>query len=248
MGDSPGNRLTLFRKSLGISQRALSGKLGYSDSLVGLIEAGKTDASQSFIRSIATTYGVSSDWLLYGAGDMLMPRDGGFLGASGTVRIDPPNPGKPMHGAFLMDGVEYVRVRRLALDVSAGNGLGPAEDGASEAIALPRDWMIRQRLAADLCVLVTLRGDSMAPAIPDGAFLLLNAAERDVRSPGIYAVTRNGEAYAKRLAVTSSGPDGRPTGIVLMSDNPAFPPVSLAGADLDSLVIVGRVRGVFAFF
>ena len=175
-----------------------------------------------------------------------MPHGSGF-GGNGDARIDPPDLGKPLHGAFLMDGVEYVRVRRLALDVSAGNGLGEAQDGASEAIALPRDWMMRQRLAADLCVLVTVRGDCMAPAIPDGAFLLLNAAERSAQAPGIYAVTRGGEAYAKRLAVTSTGPDGRPTGIVLMSDNPAYPPVSLAGNDLDNLTIVGRVRGVFSF-
>ena len=178
---------------------------------------------------------------------MLMPIGPGS-GADGKDRTEPPNLGKPMHGAFVMDGVEYVRVRRLALDVSAGNGLGEAQDGTSESIALPRDGMMRQRLAAAMCALVRVKGDSMAPAIPDGAFILLNAAERFTFAPGIYAFTRDGEAFAKRLAVTSTALDGTPAPVLLISDNPAYPPVSLAGNDLESLKIVGRVRGVFAFF
>ena len=246
MIDNPGKRLKSFRKSLAISQRAFSLKLGFSESFAGLVENGKTALTRELLERISERYGVSADWLMYGHGDMLMPYGSGFPGES-PPRIDPPDLGKPLHGAFLMDGMEYVRVRRLALDVSAGNGLGPAEDGASEAIALPRDWMMRQRLAADLCALVRVKGDSMAPAIPDGAFILLNAAERFTYSPGIYAFTRDGEAFAKRLAVTSTAPDGTPASVLLISDNPAYPPVSLSGNDLDNLVIVGRVRGVFSF-
>lgn len=146
-----------------------------------------------------------------------------------------------------MDGVEYVRVRRCDLDVSAGNGLGPAEDGPSDAIALPREWMMRHRLAADLCVLVRVKGDSMSPGIADGSYLLLNAAERHSYSPGVYAFTLRGEAFAKRLAVTAKDQAGRPSALVLISDNPAFAPITVAGPDLDELKIVGRVRGVFAF-
>lgn len=247
MGDSAGSRLALFREHLGLSQRKFAAAIAVSPGRVGSIEAGSAPPSRGFMEKLSGTYGVSADWLLHGVGDMLMPHGAGLGGATGQPRINPPDLGKPLHGAFVMDGVEYVRVRRLDLDISAGNGLGPAEDGTSDALAIPRDWMVRQRLAADLCALVRVRGDSMAPAIPDGAFLLLNAAERFTYAPGVYAFTRNGEAFAKRMAITGTGQDGRPTGLLLLSDNPAYPPVSVAGPDLDALVIVGRVRAVFAF-
>lgn len=106
---------------------------------------------------------------------------------------------------------------------------------------------MRQRLAAAICALVRVKGDGMAPAIPDGAFIRLNAAKRFTFAPGIYAFTRDGEAFAKRHAVTSTALDGTPAPVLLISDNPAYPPVSLAGNDLESLKIVGRVRGVLAF-
>ncbi|MFN3973450.1 MAG: XRE family transcriptional regulator [Gemmobacter sp.] len=248
MIDSPGKRLRLFRDSLGMSQREFAAALGTSHGTVAFIESNKRTPSKDFLVLISDGYGVSADWLLHGVGDMLMPHGAGFGGAGGQARIDPPDLGKPLNGAFVMDGIDYVRVPRLDLDVSAGNGLGPAQDGIADAIALPRDWMMRQRLAADRCALVRVRGDSMAPAIPDGAMILINAAERFAYTPGVYAFTRNGEAFAKRMAITATGPDGRPAGVLLLSDNQAYPPVSVAGPDLDGLVIVGRVRGVFAFF
>lgn len=246
-GDSPGHRLAEFRKQKRLSQRALSQQLGFSGGRVSQIESGYSTPSHDFLSALTNTYGVSADWLLHGVGDMLIPHGAGFGGKTGQARIEPPDLGKPLHGAFIMDGVEYVSVRRCDLDVSAGNGLGPAEDGPSDAIAMPREWMMRHRLAADLCVLVRVRGDSMSPGIADGAFLLLNAQERHSYAPGIYAFTLRGEAFAKRLAVTAKDPSGRPSALVLISDNPAYAPISLAGSELDDLKIVGRVRGVFAF-
>ena len=230
-----------------MNQRDFAAAIGSSQARIASMESGSAALSRAFLHKIAATYGVSADWLLYGRGDMLMPHGTGFGGATGEARVEPPDLGKPLHGAFVMDGVEFVRVRRLDLDVSAGNGLGPALDGVADAIALPRDWMMRQRLAADLCALVKVRGDSMAPAIPDGALILVNAAEKVDPRPGIYAIALDGEALVKRLAVTSSGSDGRPTSILLVSDNPAYPPRAIAGDELRDLRIVGRVRGVFAF-
>lgn len=213
---------------------------------VSFIESDERTPSKDFILKLSEHYAVSADWLLYGIGDMLMPH-GGFGGDGSAPRVEPPNRDQPIPADLVMDQVKYVRVRRMDLDVSAGNGLGPAEDGPKEAVLLPRDWLVSRRLAPDMCVLVRVRGDSMAPAIPDGAFLLVNGAERHSYQPGVYALTYRGEAFAKRLTVLSRAANGQPAAILLVSDNPAYTPVTIAGPDLAELRIAGRVRAVFAF-
>jgi phage repressor protein C with HTH and peptisase S24 domain len=40
--------------------------------------------------------------------------------------------------------------------------------------------------------------------------------------------------------------DGRPSALVILSDNPAYPPESLSGPEMNSIRIVGRVRCVIA--
>lgn len=154
-----------------------------------------------------------------------------------------------MPGLVSIDGIDYARIPRLALDISAGSGLGPAEDGVEDGVLMPRDWLVRRRLAPDLCRFVQVRGDSMAPTIPDGALALVNPAERLdwPRAPGPYALTLDGEALVKRIAVAATGPDGRPSTVVLLSDNPAFPPRTVTGAELELLRVVGRIRGLIAF-
>lgn len=244
---SPGKRLASFRESLSLSQRAFAASLGVAQGVIAFIETDKRTPSKDVLLSLSATYGISGDWLLYGHGDMLLPHAPGFGGGATGPRINPPDYGKPMHGIALIDGIEYARIRRLALDVSAGSGLGPAEEGVDDAMLLPRDWIMRQRLSQDLTVMVRVKGDSMAPAIPDGAFILVNVPEKVNPRPGIYAMTLNGEALVKRLTITSTGGDGRPTSILLVSDNPAYPPRAIAGDQLADFRVVGRVRGVFAF-
>jgi phage repressor protein C with HTH and peptisase S24 domain len=246
MLDSPGKRLASFRASIRLSQRAFAAEVGTSHPRIVEMEKGKAALSTAFLAKISARYGVSADWLLHGIGDMLMPH-GGFGGDGSAPRVEPPNRDQPIPADLVMDQVKYVRVRRMDLDVSAGNGLGETAEGPGEAVLLPRDWLVSRRLAPDMCVLVRVRGDSMAPAIPDGAFLLVNGAERHSGQPGVYALTWRGEAFAKRLTVLSRTADGRPEAVLLVSDNAAYPPVTIAGPDLAELRIAGRVRAVFAF-
>lgn len=243
MSDSPGSRLAQFREGRGLSQRAVAASLGVSAGRVGSIETGSAPPSRAFLEKLSATYGVSADWLLYGRGDMLMP-----LGSAAGA-VSRPDSSRPMPGLVSIDGIDYARIPRLALDISAGNGLGPAEDGVEDGVLMPRDWLVRRRLAPDLCRFVQVRGDSMAPAIPDGALALVNPAERLdwPRAPGPYALTLDGEALVKRIAVAATGPDGRPSTVVLLSDNPAFPPRTVTGNELELLRVVGRIRGLIAF-
>ncbi len=240
MSDSPGKRLVLFRKSVGLSQRAFAAALGFSGGFVGQIEAGLVTPSKSFLLKISDVYGVSADWLLNGHGEMIRAPGAGFEGRIHAV--EPPDRSRPGHGDVRFDGIDYAFVKRMNLSVSAGSGIEPVEGDEAARVALPMSWFSARRLNSDLCVLVSVRGDSMAPAIPDGALVLINAFEKSASQPGVYAFVMDGQAFVKRIVPSGKTRDGRPEALMLLSDNPAYEPRAVAGAAMNDIRIVGRVR------
>lgn len=244
MGDNPGNRLVLFRESNALTQDALAGMLGMSRTTISLIESGQRTPSKKFLIAISDAYGVSADWLLNGQGEMQRAIGPGFKGT--TMRIEPPNYAKPQHGDFQSRDIDYSMIRRMDLSVSAGGGVVALEGQDAASVALPSRWLSSAGINANLSVLVTVKGDSMAPAIPDGAFVLVHQMEKQVIRPGVYAFNLDGQSYIKRLVPADSDGEGRPLAISIISDNPAFPPKVLTGRKLNDLKVVGRVRAVLA--
>lgn len=243
VSDSPGKRLTLFRASSGLSQRAFAQQLGVSGGLIGQLEADLSDPSRAFLQKISDRYNVSADWLLNGHGDMLHAPQRG-LTRQRANRIEPRDPSLPLQGDFRFNGEEFAMIPRMDLSVSAGNGLIAVEGGASEALAFSRSWLMRNGISADLAVLVRVKGESMAPSIPDGALVLVHLPELNVEKEGIYAFNRDGASFVKRLVPSDPGRNGRPTSIAILSDNPTFPPELLSGEALNDIRVVGRVRCV----
>ena len=136
----------------------------------------------------------------------------------------------------------------MNISVSAGKGLVPVENGESERIALPMSWYERHRINSGLAVLVIVEGDSMAPAIPDGALVLVQAIENQISQPGVYSFNLDGEAFVTRLIPSDMNGDGRPDTIMVISDNTSFPHYALFGKRPNGLRIVGRIRAVFSTF
>ena len=175
---------------------------------------------------------------------MLRPPGGGFNAR--TARIDPPDTTQPGHGDLRIDGHDCARIRRMDLSVSAGSGLSPVEGDDAAPVALPMSWLRSRGINADLAVLVRVQGDCMAPAIPDGGFVLIHLPEKQVLKPAIYAFTREGQSFVKRLIPSGFGDDGRPSTIMIIADNPAFPPEAVSGRALNGLRVVGRIRAVLS--
>lgn len=244
MSDNPGNRLVLFREKNGLTQDALASMLGTSRTAISLIENGQRTPSKAFLLKISDSYGVSADWLLNGQGEMQRALGPGFKGA--TARIEPPNYGKPSHGDFQSGDVDYSMIRRMDLSVSAGSGVVALEGQEAASVALPSSWLAAAGINANLSVLVSVKGDSMAPAIPDGAFVLVHLMEKLVIKPGVYAFNLDGQSFVKRLIPAEADCDGRPLAISIISDNPSFAPKVLTGRKLNDLKVVGRVRAVLA--
>lgn len=63
-----GQRLKIWRDSTGVSQRKLASTLGYGQSYIGNIEAGRSEPSRNFLISLQEKFGVRADYILYGEG------------------------------------------------------------------------------------------------------------------------------------------------------------------------------------
>lgn len=240
MGDSAGARLAEFRATLGLSQRDFAGTLGTSHGTVAFIESDQRTPSKAFLVKISDVYGVSADWLLHGHGEMLRPPGRGFTARA--TRIDPPDSARPGYGDLSIGGQDYALVRRMGLSVSAGNGLEPLPEGDEDGLIFPMAWLTRRGIDPGLSVIVGVRGDSMAPAIPDGALVLIDCRVRRFEGPGVYAFSWQGQAFVKRVLPSGKGKDGKPAALVLLSDNPAYGPVTLTGPDMNAPSVAGKVR------
>jgi phage repressor protein C with HTH and peptisase S24 domain len=244
MGDSAASRLALFRSSLGQNQRDFADSLGVSKGTVAFIESGERLPSRAFLLRISDRYGVNADWLLNGHGEMLRPPGSGFEGRS--VRIEVPDLDMPGHGDIRIQEKDYTWVRRANLSISAGNGIVPLPPEEEDGIVLPNAWLQKFAVNPDLCRFFTVRGDSMAPTIPDGALILIHLLEKTVEKEGVYAFVLDDHLFIKRLVPAGQDARMQVRAISIVSDNPTYPPKILVGNDINGLRIVGRVHAVFS--
>ncbi|WP_166646423.1 S24 family peptidase [Zavarzinia compransoris] len=139
-------------------------------------------------------------------------------------------------------GQDFNLIARYNVNVSAGPGLVPVSETEDGHLAFSKTWLRDNGINPARAGIVRVQGDSMAPTIPDGALVLVHGAEDQVQHSGIYAFSRAGHSYVKRLTPLGRGADGRMVGLAIVSDNPSTQPEVLIGAALNELRIVGRVR------
>ncbi len=96
-----------------------------------------------------------------------------------------------------------------------------------------REWLRRKGNPANM-VLMDVVGNSMEPEIRDGDTVLIDQSRADVLAGGIYAVGVEDTVMVKRI-------EKLPGQLVLRSDNPDYAPVLLAGDQLQSVRVIGRV-------
>ena len=239
------HRVKLWRQSQKLSQRAAASALGVSQGYIGDIESGRAEPSRKFLQRLSEVFQVNPAWVLEGREPMVFDTLPGFAaGTDEAVRITPANLAHPSSGDFAYGNEEFTLVKRYDVNLSAGPGLIPIEDALSEHLAFSRSWLRREGINSQLCGLVRVRGDSMAPTIPDGAMVLIHMPEMTVLQEGIFAFSRAGSAFIKRIIPAGIEQDGRATSLVILSDNPAYPAEAVSGKTLNEVRIVGRVRSV----
>jgi phage repressor protein C with HTH and peptisase S24 domain len=233
-----GQRVADVRKKLGLSQRSFGEKMSRSQGFISDIESGRTDPSFDFLVKLWTTCGVDPGWVITGQDGQEVAHPG-FVGR--TTDITPPDITLPAHGDVSIGGVEFTRIRVFDVRVSAGRGQLVPSDDVIDEISFTRSWLLRLGVNADLCGLVEVRGDSMAPHIRNGALVLVHFAEMEVINGLIYAFTLGDELFLKRLTRIEGG-------WLITADNPAYPPLQVMGADANMLQVHGRIRAAIDKF
>jgi len=132
---------------------------------------------------------------------------------------------------------EFVFVPEYNVTASAGHGAEIPPEEVVRVLAVRQDW-VRREVGAnpqDL-VVVAVRGESMEPAIRAGDLIMVDRAETTPASEGLYVIRVGGALMVKRVQPLPGG------ALELISDHPAYKPVTLRREDLGAdSAVVGRV-------
>ncbi len=108
----------------------------------------------------------------------------------------------------------YATIRNYDVAAAAGTSSVVEHEVVKNTLAYRRDWLNEQKLIAEQCVVIGVKGDSMAPTIKDGDSILVDTADKRIVSDRIYAIQYDEGPRVKRLIRQLD------KSIVMRSDNP----------------------------
>ncbi|WP_074219123.1 S24 family peptidase [Rhodovulum sp. ES.010] len=103
------------------------------------------------------------------------------------------------------------------------------------ALAFERAFLRAQGANPENCSIIAASGDSMQPAIPDGALLVVDHGQTEIRNGHMMVINVGEDLLVKRIRRRLDGL------LDLISDNPAYAPETVGRDMIDQLRIVGRV-------
>ena len=127
------------------------------------------------------------------------------------------------------DGIWNLPIREVR--PAAGSGAEVFGEEVVGYVPFRADWLKERSIDPAQADIVQVSGPSMEPTLPDGCSILVDRNRRELQPKCIYVLRNEDGLVVKRV-------DRNREGWWLMSDNPAWPPVSLT-EDTD---IVGEVR------
>lgn len=124
-----------------------------------------------------------------------------------------------------------VTVPRYSVTASAGAGAANDQEEIIDHIAFSRDYLRRSH---ENLALIEVTGESMSPTISHGDLILIDRTA-PLRDGFIYVIAADGDLLCKRILKLATG------GIILKSDNPAYPDHQLPPDQARTLNILGQV-------
>jgi phage repressor protein C with HTH and peptisase S24 domain len=185
--------------------------LGLSDTMLRRYAEGKAEPSAGKLARLADFCGVSLDWLVKGDGDP--------LSADNRTQLSD----------------ETVLIPMLDVAAAAGPGIANAGEAETRPLAFTRAYLRSLGVRPDQAHVLIATGDSMEPAIANGALLLVDRSKRRIVDDAIYVVSLDGDVRVKRVQRRVEG------GLILRSDNKRYADETLDAGAADRLVVEGRV-------
>jgi len=216
-------RIAKVRHEKGVNKKEFAEYLEVTSSIFSDIESGKRKPSRDLLIKISVRYGVSLNWLFYGIGEIWIADavNSQSLSKTGFKQVPVYSESELPEGAFV--------VPLLDQRLSAGSGSTlPEEDKTSALVHVPAYLSSYGDKIAALAV----DGDSMYPTLHRGDMVVCDSCGWS--GEGIYAVRMSGQGFVKRITK-------RPGKIVIISDNPKYPPQE-EPEESEDIQIIGRVH------
>lgn len=201
------------------SQAAIAEKMGFSPQAATKWKDGQI--GRDTLRDFAELTGYSLDWLLSGKGEMMAHPDT-------APHLDDQYPNE----------TDYALISQYSGAGSCGDGYLNDHIEIRGTLAFKREWLIKKGLNPKSLSVIYSKGDSMWPTLKDGAVLLIDHSQKDLRDGDIYALLRDGETLIKRLFKQWDN------SWKISSDNPdknKYPDNILSARDVSTLSMIGRV-------
>ena len=129
-----------------------------------------------------------------------------------------------------------VENRRITIKqpAAAAGDKGEPNESVAGYITFTRSWLDRHGLYPQQCTIVGVKGESMAPTLPDGSAILVDRNRAELEEGKIFVLQTRDGMLVKRVERVSGG------GWRLVSDNPAWDPLPWPGG----AKVFGEVRWV----
>ncbi len=163
--------MALARKRAGMTQNQLATKMGehYDQTLLSRVETGKAGLAAEGMAKAAKALGVSIDYIC-GLTDDPTPARQLAEGSS------PRNTGSP----------DVVLVPMVAAVVGSEGDKEEYDATILEQLPLPSRWLKECGSNPDNCHVLSVKGDLMAPTLPDGCSILVDVNVQEYRDDGIF--------------------------------------------------------------
>lgn len=112
---------------------------------------------------------------------------------------------------------EYVSVRRVDVRFSAGHGSVVISEDEKSRLWFRADFLRAEGADPEFTVVADSVGDSMFPAIPEKATVLLNLQDKAIRNEKIYAFRLDNNLHIKRFSL-----DQKTGAFIARSDNETY--------------------------
>ncbi len=193
-----------------------------TSTLWGYLGGGEIKLSAA--QAIAEATGTRLEWLALGTGPVF-PSEAGLFEA-----------GMELGGTDLQPTSGTVVINRYDARAAAGKASLLPASHVIERIQFAEEWIrVKLRRNPQNLAIIEAFGDSMEPTIADGDQLMLDLAVSDIHSGRIYVLDVGGELLVKRINRRISGH------LVVMSDNPRYPPEEVPPSEHNPLRIIGEV-------
>ena len=110
-------------------------------------------------------------------------------------------PGAMHVRAVASDDPSLTQIRKVTLQVQAGITGFQVEpehyDGETQGV--PTKWILKEGLSRDALLAITVRGESMEPALYEGDVIVVNTRDTSLMDGAVYVVNYEGEVVVKRL-------------------------------------------------